>query len=102
MLQSIKNSSASVFLYLVGAGFGGIVGFQIITKTPVDAIALSFLYGTVTYAVNSMGVKNGVDHTNSTVEHVAQVQYPMTPAGISAVQQESDNVAAIKAEKEKA
>jgi hypothetical protein len=97
LLQSAKTSFASIFLYLIGAGFAFLVGYEIFTKQPVDAIALSFVYGALTFAVNSAGTKSGVDHTNETVSKVAVAQYPMTPNGISAVRVEAANIAANQA-----
>jgi hypothetical protein len=83
-LQDVKSNTATIFLYLVGAGFAVIVGYEIITRQPIDAIALSFVYGSLTFAVNAAGVKTGVDHTNETVNKAALAQFPLTPAGITA------------------
>ena len=93
LLQKVQTSGGSFFLYIIGLGFAGVVGYEIIFHQEVNAIALSILYGVITQAVNSQGVKSGVDHTNDTVSKVSIAQYPLTPGGIAA-KQEADTQAA--------
>jgi len=65
------QSSAVAFLYLIGVGFAATLMYQVITKQPIDSTILGLLYGILGFAINSQGVKTGVDTTNATVEKAA-------------------------------
>ena len=96
MFQKIQTNSVSFFLYIIGLGFAGVVGYQIVAGKPVNEIALNFVYVVVAFAINAQGVKSGVEHTNDTVSKVSIAQYPLTPAGIAAKAETDAEAAQLK------
>ena len=83
VLQKVAGNSALTFLYIAGMGFTATLIYQVVTRQPIDSTILGLLYGIIAFAINSNGVKSGVDHTNETVQKVALAQYPLTPDGIA-------------------
>jgi len=79
-MNSFKENGSELFLYFIGVTFSGVIAWQIFTGVIPSALAIGYLAGVIAYAVNSHGVKQGVDTTNSTVAKTAIAQQPLNAA----------------------
>ena len=91
IIYKASQNTALVFLYIIGTGFAGALIYQTVIGQPLNNTIVGLLYGIIAFAINSNGVKSGVDHTNETVNKVALAQYPITPDGIAAAESQRLN-----------
>jgi hypothetical protein len=83
MLENLNLNSGTIYLYILGVVFMGVVVFEIITGSTPNPYALGYISIATGLALHSTGVQQGVETTNNTVGKTAIAQYPLTTEGIA-------------------